>query len=98
MFLAYTIKGMGLPFAGHKDNHAGMMTVEQMEAFRAGMNVRPGHEWDRFEGLASPEDVERFRQQRAVCDAADAEWPPLGAPMRFPCPAPCRSRRSSGGG
>ena len=60
VFLAYTIKGMGLPFAGHKDNHAGMMTVEQMEAFRAGMNVRPGHEWDRFEGLASPKEVERF--------------------------------------
>ena len=60
VFLAYTIKGMGLPFAGHKDNHAGMMTVEQMEAFRTGMNVRPGHEWDRFEGLASPKEVERF--------------------------------------
>ncbi len=59
-FLAYTIKGMGLPFAGHKDNHAGMMTVEQMETFRAAMNVRPGHEWDRFEGLARPKAVERF--------------------------------------
>jgi pyruvate dehydrogenase E1 component len=22
-FIAYTIKGFGLPFAGHKDNHAG---------------------------------------------------------------------------
>ncbi len=31
VFLAYTIKGMGLPFAGHKDNHAGMMTIEQMD-------------------------------------------------------------------
>jgi pyruvate dehydrogenase E1 component len=59
-FLAYTIKGMGLPFAGHKDNHAGMMSVEQMEIFRAGMNVRMGHEWDRFEGLAQPAAVERF--------------------------------------
>ena len=28
---------MGLPFAGHKDNHAGMMTKEQMEVFRAAM-------------------------------------------------------------
>ena len=24
-FIAYTIKGFGLPFAGHKDNHAGLM-------------------------------------------------------------------------
>jgi pyruvate dehydrogenase E1 component len=60
VFLAYTIKGMGLPFAGHKDNHAGMMTVEQMEAFRAQMNVRPGHEWAPFEGLANPQGVKHF--------------------------------------
>jgi pyruvate dehydrogenase E1 component len=59
-FLAYTIKGMGLPFAGHKDNHAGMMTVEQMEAFRDQLNIRPGHEWDRWEGLAQPKAVEKF--------------------------------------
>jgi pyruvate dehydrogenase E1 component len=59
-FLAYTIKGMGLPFAGHKDNHAGMMTVEQMEAFRVQMNIRPGHEWDRFEGLANKPALESF--------------------------------------
>ncbi len=53
-FIAYTIKGFGLPFQGHKDNHAGLMTPAQMEAFRAAMNVRPGHEWDRFEGLTVP--------------------------------------------
>ncbi|MGL4556918.1 MAG: transketolase, partial [Afipia sp.] len=50
-FIAYTIKGVGLPFQGHKDNHAGLMTVAQMETFRAAQNVRPGHEWDRLEGL-----------------------------------------------
>ncbi len=60
VFLAYTIKGMGLPFAGHKDNHAGMMTVEQMDAFRAAMNIRPGHEWERFEGVAAPRAMENF--------------------------------------
>ena len=50
-FIAYTIKGFGLPFQGHKDNHAGLMTVEQMTKFQAEMNIRPGHEWDAFEGL-----------------------------------------------
>jgi pyruvate dehydrogenase E1 component len=54
-FIAYTIKGMGLPFAGHKDNHAGMMTREQMELFRSVMKIRPGHEWDAFEGLDATE-------------------------------------------
>ena len=33
-FIAYTIKGFGLPFAGHKDNHAGLMTPAQMDTFR----------------------------------------------------------------
>ena len=50
--ICYTIKGFGLPFAGHKDNHAGLMTPAQMETFRTLCGVRPGHEWDKFEGLA----------------------------------------------
>src|SRR4051812_13313598 len=50
-FIAYTIKGIGLPFQGHKDNHAGLMTPTQMEKWRSAQNIRPGHEWDRFEGL-----------------------------------------------
>jgi pyruvate dehydrogenase E1 component len=60
-FICYTVKGFGLPFAGHKDNHAGLMTPAQMETFRAAMEVRPGHEWDRFEGLTAPEaDLQAF--------------------------------------
>ncbi|WP_439374078.1 transketolase [Bradyrhizobium sp. DASA03120] len=51
-FIAYTIKGIGLPFQGHKDNHAGLMTVAQMEKYRDSQNIRPGHEWDKYEGLA----------------------------------------------
>jgi pyruvate dehydrogenase E1 component len=58
-FIAYTIKGYGLPFAGHKDNHAGLMTPAQMETLRAAMNIRPGHEWDRFEGLRQPAETIR---------------------------------------
>jgi pyruvate dehydrogenase E1 component len=50
-FIAYTIKGMGLPLAGHKDNHAGLMTVEQMEGFRAQLGIAPGEEWEPFAGL-----------------------------------------------
>ncbi len=66
-FIAYTIKGMGLPFAGHKDNHAGLMTPAQMETFRAAMKIRPGHEWDRFEGLenAGPA-LQSVSRRRAV--------------------------------
>src|SRR6201999_2834488 len=55
-FIAYTIKGVGLPFQGHKDNHAGLMTVAQMEKGRSAQNIRPGHEWDKFEGLSQTAD------------------------------------------
>jgi pyruvate dehydrogenase E1 component len=63
-FICYTIKGYGLPFAGHKDNHAGLMTPAQMETFRASMNIRSGHEWDRFEGL----NIEAARLERFLKD------------------------------
>jgi pyruvate dehydrogenase E1 component len=59
-FICYTIKGFGLPFAGHKDNHSGLMTPAQMDAFRKANGVRPGHEWDKFEGLADPAKIDAF--------------------------------------
>ena len=34
LFIAWTIKGFGLPFAGHKDNHAGLMNPTQIAALR----------------------------------------------------------------
>ncbi|TNE36685.1 MAG: transketolase [Alphaproteobacteria bacterium] len=54
-FIAYTVKGWGTPLAGHKDNHAGLMTEAQISEFQTAMNVRKGHEWELFEGLKAPE-------------------------------------------
>jgi pyruvate dehydrogenase E1 component len=51
LFIAYTIKGFGLPFAGHKDNHAGLMNPTQVAALRELMGVREGHEWEPLEGV-----------------------------------------------
>src|SRR4051794_26794891 len=51
LFIAWTIKGYGLPFAGHKDNHAGLMNPTQMAALRDAMGVREGHEWEPLEGV-----------------------------------------------
>ena len=51
MFIAYTVKGFGLPFAGHKDNHAGLMNPTQIEGLRAELNIAPGQEWEPFGGL-----------------------------------------------
>ena len=50
-FIAYTIKGQGLPFAGHKDNHSGLMTLDQMASFKKGMAIDDGAEWDKYAGL-----------------------------------------------
>ncbi|HJX20580.1 MAG TPA: hypothetical protein VJ454_06275, partial [Steroidobacteraceae bacterium] len=85
-FICYTIKGFGLPFAGHKDNHAGLMTPAQVESLRLAMNVRPGHEWDKFEGLSiAPDTLQTFldhvpfaegqRRHRAARLPAPAQLP-----------------------
>jgi pyruvate dehydrogenase E1 component len=59
--IAYTVKGYGTPLAGHKDNHAGLMTPAQMAEFQARMGVRPGREWEPFEGLGPSEaDLRAF--------------------------------------
>jgi pyruvate dehydrogenase E1 component len=100
-FIAYTIKGMGLPFAGHKDNHAGLMTKEQMEGFRAAMRIRPGHEWDEFEGLEVPED--ELREFLAGIDFAKLlspqgralQSPVIHVPERFAAPRVQAGRKHS---
>ena len=60
-FIAYTIKGQGLPFAGHKDNHSGLMTLDQMASFKKGMAIEDGAEWDKYAGLkATPAELQGF--------------------------------------
>lgn len=51
LFIAYTVKGFGLPFAGHKDNHAGLMNPAQIGALRERMNIAEGEEWEPWAGL-----------------------------------------------
>ena len=88
VFIAYTVKGWGTPLAGHKDNHAGLMTAQQMEAFRTSMGIRPGHEWDPFEGLdldpaalrAALADVPFFAKGARRYTAAPIATPKLDVP------------------
>ncbi len=95
-FIAYTIKGMGLPFAGHKDNHSGLMTAEQMETFRAAMRVRPGHEWDLFEGLDLPEaELRSFIDTRPFAARLTPSGRSLSAPV-IPVPASVPQPRLTG--
>ncbi len=63
-FLCYTVKGFGLPLAGHKDNHAGLMNEAQMAKLREAMSIRDGREWEPFEGLSIPSgELEEFLRQ-----------------------------------
>ncbi len=99
-FICYTIKGFGLPFAGHKDNHAGLMTEKQMEAFRGAMNIRPGHEWDTFEGLQTPPqslqsflDAVPLHQARRAASTHRKSMCRTHSPSRLRIP--CRRRPAS---
>ncbi|GEO17296.1 transketolase [Microvirga aerophila] len=90
VFIAYTIKGMGLPLAGHKDNHAGLLTPTQMDGYRASAKVRPGHEWDKFEGMSLPvADLERFLQSVPFNARGKRrfEAPVVPVPRELPTPA-----------
>lgn len=77
-FIGYTVKGFGLPFAGHKDNHAGLMNVEQMDAFRDSLNIDPGEEWEPFAGL----DVDAGALEQFLQDVPFAQQ----YPRRFDTP------------
>ncbi|MBT5267674.1 MAG: transketolase [Rhodospirillaceae bacterium] len=58
-FIAYTVKGGGTPLAGHKDNHAGLMTPDQFESFRTETGMPEGEEWSPFGHMAI--DGDRLR-------------------------------------
>ena len=87
-FICYTVKGFGLPMAGHKDNHAGLMTPAQMDTFRKANNVRPGHEWDKFEGVAHAKEVEAFlaRVPFAAAGERRLKAPQIPVPETLPLP------------
>ncbi len=88
-FIAYTIKGYGLPFAGHKDNHAGLMNPQQMAIFQRSMAVRPGEEWDGFTGLDIPaEKLQAFLAEVPLARAGirSHRTPPIPVPIELAAP------------
>ena len=59
-FIAYTIKGWGTPLAGHKDNHAGLMTKAQMETFKAKLGILDGNEWNSFSDQEETIELDQY--------------------------------------
>jgi pyruvate dehydrogenase E1 component len=94
-FIAYTIKGYGLPLAGHKDNHAGLMNLDQMASFQRHMGVPAGAEWDRFTALDLPEtDLTAFLENVPLAQSGTRlhRPPVIDVPAALPIP---RGRRLS---
>jgi pyruvate dehydrogenase E1 component len=100
-FIAYTIKGQGLPFAGHKDNHSGLMTLDQMAGFKKGMGIEDGAEWDKFAGLtATPAELQGFLDT-APFNAEGrrrTEAPVVAIPAELPKPNDKKSSTQEGFG
>jgi len=95
-FVMYTIKGYGLPFAGHKDNHASLMTLEQMSAFQKAMNIPEGGEWDRFAGLdVNPEELQQFIGSVPFANGTESYQPASSVPVPADLDVPAGSRLST---
>ncbi len=76
IIFAYTIKGWGLPIAGHPLNHSMLLSAEQVETLRASYGIAPGAEWDAF-APGTPE--------AALCREAAARLRPADAPPGETC-------------
>ena len=77
-FIAYTIKGHGTPLAGHRDNHAGLMNLEQMDVFRSKMQIAEGSEWSAYDNLLiEPETAKKFCLQAPFNKRPPQENEPL---------------------
>ncbi|MFD2782684.1 transketolase [Novosphingobium pokkalii] len=89
MFIAYTIKGFGLPLAGHKDNHSGMMNPQQILQLRDSLNIAEGQEWEPYGGLGDNLAAElRAFVSRSPFAATPPEHdaPAVPVPDRLPTP------------
>jgi pyruvate dehydrogenase E1 component len=89
LFIAYTVKGYGLPFAGHKDNHAGLMNPGQIDALRRSLNIEEGDEWAPYggHGANSASALDAFVRQSPLArgrTTAPAEAVPV--PDHLPVP------------
>jgi pyruvate dehydrogenase E1 component len=88
-FVAYTIKGYGLPLAGHRDNHAGLLTPAQMADVKRAMGLADGEEWDPRAGLGVPAaELDRFLRSVPFAQRFPRRFdpPPVKVPPLFPRP------------
>ena len=96
LFIAYTVKGQGLPFAGHKDNHSGLMNPGQIHGLRDALGIAPGDEWAPFGGVGDNE-VARLKAFVAASPLARAHraTPAAAVPVPARLPVPDGAEQST---
>ncbi|WP_461458063.1 transketolase family protein [Parasphingorhabdus sp.] len=90
LFIAYTVKGFGLPLAGHKDNHSGMMNPTQMDGYRKSLGIKRGSEWEAYGGMGdnAAAQLKAFVEDSALAQhRSEATAPTVAIPERFAVPA-----------
>ena len=73
VIMAYTIKGWGLPIAGHIDNHAAQLTSAHIAALQERHGIAQGHEWAGYE---EPDPIADWIKQRQVFGRNDEKLAP----------------------
>lgn len=79
--LAYTIKGWGLPIAGHIDNHAAQLTQTHISALQERLGIAVGQEWD---GFADDDPTAHWIRQTQPSPAAPASVASPALALRLP--------------
>ena len=89
LVIAYTVKGFGLPLAGHKDNHSGMMNPGQIEGLRADLGIAEGAEWEKWGGLGdnAATELQAFVDRSPIArKRREDAGPSVPVPARLPVP------------
>lgn len=89
LIIAYTVKGFGLPLAGHKDNHSGMMNAPQVQQLRTSLNIAEGEEWEKWGGLGNnaAAELQAFVDESPIArKAPEPLFEPVPVPARFAIP------------
>ena len=95
---AYTVKGWGLPTAGHPRNHSTLLSVEQISKLRTEVGLEELTEWDRFDP-STPEGVlaaERREYLSRDVEAARGSIQIPAATMRKPPARPISTQEAFG--
>jgi pyruvate dehydrogenase E1 component len=77
---AYTVKGWGLPIAGHPRNHSALLTSDQMDTLRDGAGLTRQTEWDRIDPTTAAGQWVAVRAE-ALVRPARTERPAITVPV-----------------